>query len=143
MMKGSKLNYLAKELPMAEKNYDNESQYKRIVACTIPNETVHAVYDCKGGGTGFVGITDQRVIFYDQGFLTKKKSIVSIPYNQVVGVAFSDEGGGFLFGQSSELTLITAAGKFTFEFFSTGRVQSAYQYIIGQILNQINPQLKG
>lgn len=52
--------------------YDDESQYRRIVAYLMPGETLYAVYDCKGAGTGFVGITDRRVIFYDQGMLAKK-----------------------------------------------------------------------
>lgn len=55
---------------MTEPYYDNKSQYERIRAYIIPGENLFAVYDCKGDGTGFVGITDQRIIFYDQAFLT-------------------------------------------------------------------------
>lgn len=127
---------------MSSLNYDVKNQYDRIVPLIFSEETLFAVYDCKGGGTGFVGITDQRIIFYDQGILTKKKAIVSIPYNQVVGVAFSDEGS-ILWGQASELTLITSAGKFTFEFKGTDRIQSAYKYIMGQLLSQAHPQMPG
>lgn len=36
---------------------DDESQYRRIVAYLMPGETLCAVYDRKGVGTGFVGIT--------------------------------------------------------------------------------------
>jgi hypothetical protein len=45
--------------------FDNKGQHDRIVAYLIKGENLFAVYDCKGSGTGFVGITDQRVIFYD------------------------------------------------------------------------------
>jgi len=89
---------------------------------------------------GFVGITDRRVIFYDQGFVIKKKSMVSIPYNQIIGVASADEG---LIFQTSEITLITAAGKFTFEFRGSDKAHNAYTYILQQILTQAHPQLSG
>jgi hypothetical protein len=60
--------------------YDNETQYRQIVAYLLPGETLYAVYDCKGIGTGFVGITDRRLIFYDQGIIAKKRMMVSLPY---------------------------------------------------------------
>lgn len=120
--------------------YDNKGQYDRMVPYIIPGETLKAVYDCKGAGTGFVGITDQRLIFYDQGVLTKKKTMVSIPYHQVIGVACADEGVIF---RSAEIILLTAAGKFTFEFRGVDKAQWAYRYVMNQILNQVNPQLAG
>ncbi len=113
---------------------------ERIKAYLIPGESLYAVFDCKGGGTGFVGITDRRVIFYDQGFLIKKKSMVSIPYNQVVGVLSVDEGIVF---QTSEIALITGAGKFSFEFRGGDKAHKAYAYIMSQILSQAHPQLPG
>lgn len=73
---------------MAQPIFDKKDQLERIVKYLIPGEDLYAVFDCKGGGTGFVGITDRRDIFYDQGILFKKKNMVSIPYNQVIGVAF-------------------------------------------------------
>jgi len=120
--------------------FDNKSQLDRIKAYLIPGENLFAVFDCKGGGSGFVGITDRRVIFYDQGILFKKKSMVSIPYNQVVGVASGDEGVIF---QTSEIILITGAGKFSFEFRGGDKAHKAYAYIMGQILGQAHPQLAG
>ncbi len=120
--------------------FDKKDQLARIQAYLIPNENLYAVFDCKGSGTGFVGITDQRVIFYDQGFINKKKSMVSIPYNQVIGIASIDEGIIF---QSSEITLITAAGKFSFEFRGGDKAHRAYAYIMSQLLGQAHPQLAG
>ncbi|MBN2147846.1 MAG: PH domain-containing protein [Anaerolineales bacterium] len=120
--------------------YDNESQYRRIAAYVIQGETLYAVYDCKGSGTGFVGFTDQRVIFYDQATLTKKRSMISIPYNQVIGVASADEGVVF---QTSEITLLTAAGRFNFEFRGADKAHWAYHFIMHQVLNQASPQLRG
>jgi hypothetical protein len=127
---------------MAEERviFDNKSQLDRIQAYIITGEKLIYVFDCKGAGTGFVGITDQRVIFYDQGVFTKHKTMISIPYNQVVGIAAADEG--FIF-KTSEITLITAAGKFSFEFRGSDKAMLAYRFIMNQILNQAHPQLPG
>jgi hypothetical protein len=126
---------------MSQVQYDNKKQYERINAYVIPGETLRAVFDCKGTGTGFVGITDQRVIFYDQGVLLKKKVMISIPYHQMIGVASSDEGGVVF--KTSEITLITAAGRFSFEFRGADKAHWAYKFIMNQILNQPQPQLRG
>jgi hypothetical protein len=120
--------------------FDKLDQLNRIKPYLIEGETLKAVYDCKGAGTGFVGITDQRVIFYDQGILTKKKAMVSIPYHQVIGVASVDEGMVF---KTSEITLMTAAGRFDFDFRGAEKAHWAYSYIMHQILTQAHPQLRG
>jgi hypothetical protein len=120
--------------------FDRQDQLQRIQAYVIPGETLIAVFDCKGSGTGFVGFTDQRLIFYDQAFLTKKKSMVSIPYNNIVGVASTDEGMIFT---TSEITLLTAAGNYTFQFRGSDKAHMAYRYVMKQILSQAHPQLPG
>lgn len=91
--------------------------------------------------TGFVGVTDQRLIFYDQGVLIKKKSMVSIPFNRVIGVASADTGG--LVFKSTELAVLTAAGRFEFEFRGADKAHWTYQFIMTQILGQAHPQLPG
>ena len=125
---------------MANVSYDNRGQLDRVVPYLIQGETLYAVYDCKGGGTGFVGITDQRLIFYDQAFLRSKKAMVSIPYNHVVGVASEDEGVIF---KTSTITLITSAGNFTFEFRGADKAHWVYCFVMNQILNQVTPQYRG
>jgi len=128
--------------PPAQKEpaYDQRAQLLRVVPYVIPGETLMAVYDCKGAGTGFVGITDRRVIFYDQATFTKKKTMISIPYHQVIGVSSADEGMIF---QTSEIILITAAGRFVFEFRGADKAHWVYRYIMNQILTQAHPQLPG
>jgi hypothetical protein len=120
--------------------FDRQDQLQRVQAYVIPGETLIAVFDCKGAGTGFVGFTDQRLIFYDQSFLGNKKSMVSVPYNNIVAVASADEG---MILTTSEITLLTAAGRFTFQFRGSDKAHMAYRYIMKQILNQAHPQLPG
>lgn len=128
---------MAEEIKIA---FDIQNQLDRIKPYLIKGEALYAVYDCKGAGTGFVGITDRRVIFYDQGVVFKKKSMISIPFNQVIGVASADEGVVF---KSSEITLITAAGNFSFVFTGAEKAHWVYNHILNQILNQAVPQLAG
>jgi hypothetical protein len=52
--------------------FDKEDQLNKITANLLQGEVVIAVYDCIGGGTGFVGITDRRVIIQDNSFVGKK-----------------------------------------------------------------------
>jgi hypothetical protein len=120
--------------------YDNEEQYMRVLAYLIPGETLFAVYDCKGAGTGFLGITDQRLLFYDLGTIIKNRNMVSIPYNQITVIAVADEGIVF---QSGQLTVFTASGKFEYQFTSPEKTRWVYQFINSQILGQANPQMKG
>lgn len=120
--------------------YDNEEQYMRVLAYLIPGETLFAVYDCKGAGTGFLGITDQRLLFYDLGTIIKNRNMVSIPYNQITVIAVADEGIVF---QSGQVTVFTASGKFEYQFTSPEKTRWVYQFINSQILGQANPQMKG
>ena len=43
--------------------FDKRNQPERIEASLLIGEEVEAVFDLKGGGTGFLGITSKRVIF--------------------------------------------------------------------------------
>jgi hypothetical protein len=112
--------------------FDKADQYERIKAYLLNNEILYAVYDCKGAGTGFVGVTDRRIVFYDQGvFMNKSKKMISIPYSKMVGVASADEGVLF---KSSEITLLTSAGHFQFEFRGADKAHWIYKFILGKIL---------
>ena len=64
------------------------------------------------------------------GYL-KKKNMVSVPYDRVTCVASADEGIMF---KTSEITLITAAGRFAFQFRGADKAHWAYEFIMSQIL---------
>jgi len=51
---------------MTEPYTDNKKQLERIQKHLLKSETLYAVLDLKGIGSGFIGVTDKRVIFYDQ-----------------------------------------------------------------------------
>ena len=113
-------------------DFDNKSQMERIQGGLIDDEQLYAVYDMKGGGTGFVGLTNLRLILQDEGIIRKRKSLVSIPYRHIAMVASADEGG--LMRKTSHLTIITSSGKeFDMEFRSSDKAERAYAYIIGHL----------
>jgi len=75
---------------------DKKDQLEKIEGVCLPNEMIRAVFDMKGGGTGFIGLTDRRIIYYDKAFLKKKKAMVSIPYRCIACVASEDNSGFFI-----------------------------------------------
>ena len=42
---------------------DKKDQLEKIEGVCLPNETIRAVFDLKGGGSGFIGLTDKRSIY--------------------------------------------------------------------------------
>ena len=112
--------------------YDNKSQMERIAQLVIPGETLYAVLDEKGRGTGFVGITDRRLIFMDQGVVRKNKTLVSLPFSRITVVA-SEDAGSLLFG-SSKLVVVAGSQSWDFEFRSNEKAHRAYQLIMANLL---------
>lgn len=117
---------------MAEIEYDNKSQMERIAALVLPGEILYAVFDEKGRGTGFVGITDRRLIFMDQGYIRKKKTLVSLPYSKITAIA-SEDSGGLVFGASA-LIIIAGSKEWDFEFRSNEKAHRAYHLIMSNLL---------
>src|SRR3990172_5318314 len=114
-------------------SYDREDQYKQVAPMILPDETLFAVFDCKGAGTGFIGITNKRLLFYDKAFLRKRKALVSIPYRMVNAVASVDQGRG-VFGTTSELVVKSGNEEYEFEFRGGDKAQQAYELIMREML---------
>jgi hypothetical protein len=113
--------------------FDQKSQYEQVLPFILAREKLFAVYDCKGAGTGFIAVTNKRLLFYDKAFLRKKKALVSIPYGNVTSVASVDQGRGLL-GSSSELVVKAGSDEFEFEFRGGDKAQRAYQHIMRELL---------
>lgn len=71
----------------AKITFDKQEQLDYVKQGLMPKETLHAVYDAIGVGTGFIGLTDQRVIIQDNSFIGKRVAITSIPYGNVTSVS--------------------------------------------------------
>ena len=113
--------------------FDKTEQLDQISPWILENETLHAVFDCKGAGTGFVAITNKRLMFYDKAFMKKRKALTSVPFNTITSVSSVDEGRG-LFGTTSELVVKTGPEEFEFEFRGGEKAQDAYKLIMTELL---------
>jgi len=114
--------------------FDKQDQLDKVWDWILPGETLYAVYDCKGAGTGFIGITDRRIIFYDKRFIGKKKAMVSVPHSQIAAVSSEDKsnlltGRGF-FSSSTIGIHTTGNAYYEFEFRGADKAHEAYQFIM-------------
>ncbi|WP_245674748.1 PH domain-containing protein [Herbidospora cretacea] len=67
--------------------HDRPEQLQQIQSGLMQGEQIIAVYDAVGVGTGFLGLTDRRVIVQDKSFVGKKLAITSIPYSKITSVS--------------------------------------------------------
>lgn len=115
--------------------FDKQDQVDQVRPWLVPGEELRAVLDCKGAGTGFVAITDCRVLYYDRAFMRKRKALVSVPYSRIATVSSVDEGG--LFRATSMLTVRPMGGEdVEFEFRGTDKAHLAYTIIMQHLLAQ-------
>lgn len=122
---------------MAEAIYDRHDQLQKVAEACLPGEAIEAVFDMKGGGTGFVGITSKRVIVYDKEFLRKNKAVVSIPYSRITSIATDDESGLFTgrgFFGSSKVTITFSGGSYEFEFRGADKAHVAHNLILSHMV---------
>jgi hypothetical protein len=117
--------------------FDKREQLQKIEAALLPDEQVWAVFDMKGGGTGFVGITSRRVLVYDKAFMRKMKAVVSIPYSRIHTVAAEDDGNALTgrgFFSSSKVILTTGHGEIELEFRGADKAHYAHNLILSQMI---------
>ena len=117
--------------------FDKKEQFTKIEESSLPGERIFAVFDMKGGGTGFLGITDKRLIIYDKAFGRKMKAVVSVPLSKVSSVATEDESGlltGRGFFGSSKLMIQVGSEDYEFEFRGADKAHMAHDLILRLIL---------
>jgi hypothetical protein len=97
--------------------FDQQGQLDKITEGLMPGEQVFAVYDAIGAGTGFIGVTDKRVIIQDNSYVGKKIALVSIPFSRIssVGVLSNKSMFGSFFS-SSQVAVNTASKAYEVEF---------------------------
>jgi hypothetical protein len=122
---------------MAGPYFDKKEQFDKIRAGLLAGERIDGVFDMKGGGTGFIGITSMRVIVYDKAFARKMKALVSIPYSRIQSVAAEDDSGlltGRGFFVSSKVVMTTSHGELEFEFRGAEKAHYAYNLILHHMM---------
>ncbi|MDQ3601884.1 MAG: hypothetical protein M3408_11710, partial [Actinomycetota bacterium] len=66
--------------------FDEQDQLDKMEVGLLEGETVIAVYD--GGDTGFIGLTDRRVVVQDNTFDGGRSALTSLPYRRIDAVSF-------------------------------------------------------
>ena len=118
---------------MPDPVFDKKEQLATIQGLLLDGESVDAVFDCKGAGTGFIGITSKRVIYFDKAFMSNKKVISSLPYSRIASIATEGETG--FFGGTSKLFLTTLGGShIEFDFRGADKAKLAHTMVLTHLL---------
>lgn len=111
--------------------HDKADQLNKIQAGLIAGEQIHAVYDCTGAGTGFVGLTNMRLILQDNSFIGGKSAVTSIPIRNISAISFVSDKS--MFGKfASSATLAIQVGSIVKE--ATFRGEDKARHIHDTIL---------
>ena len=111
--------------------HDKPDQLDRIQSALLSGETVIAVYDAIGTGTGFIGLTDKRVILQDNSFVGKKVALTSVPYGRINAVSFvSDKSFMGKFASSSTISVSAGGRDYEVQFRGDDKAKHAHDVIL-------------
>ncbi len=68
--------------------HDRADQLQRVELGLFRGEEIYALYDCTGAGTGFVGVTNLRVVLRDDPFVEGRSAVTSLPIRSIDAVSF-------------------------------------------------------
>jgi hypothetical protein len=115
--------------------HDRGDQLRFIQNALLEGEQLHGVFDCKGAETGFVGLTDRRVILEDRSYVGNKIALTSIPYSRIASVAILTNQSIFGdFFSSGELLITTVGGTHhTAEFRGVDKTKFTHDFILWRL----------
>ncbi|MGW4246584.1 PH domain-containing protein [Nocardia sp. NPDC004722] len=114
---------------------DRRDQYDKIQQGLLPGEQILAVYDAIGVGTGFLGLTDRRVIIQDNSFVGKKIAITSIPYARITSVSIlTNKSFAGQFFSSGHIAISTGHHTYEVEFRGDEKTRHVHDVILHYIL---------
>jgi hypothetical protein len=121
---------------MTQPAFDKQDQLEKIQSSLLQGERIIAVYDAIGAGTGFIGITDTRVIFQDNSFVGKKVALTSVPYNKVNTVSFvSNKSMLGKFASTGSIALQVGGTVHEIDFRGDEKAKHAHDVILWHMLN--------
>ncbi len=112
--------------------FDKQDQVDKIQAGLLSGESIIAVYDGKGAATGFIGLTNRRVVLQDNSFVGKRAALTSVPYSKINAVSFvSDRSMLGKFSSSSSIALSVGGSTYEIEFRGEEKAKHAHDVILG------------
>lgn len=111
--------------------FDSKSQLQQIESGLLEGEQIIAVYDAIGAGTGFLGLTNRRVIIQDKSFVGKRVAITSIPYSKVSSVSVvSNKSWAGQFFSSGTIAITVGQHNYEVEFRGSEKTQHVHNVIL-------------
>lgn len=121
---------MASEIP-----HDRSEQLKLVQEGLLPGENVIAVYDAKGQGTGFIGLTDRRIVLQDNSLVGGKITLLSVPYKRIYSVGYvTDKSVLGQFNTPSTLAIQVGSHTHEVEFRGDEKAQHAHDVILHYLL---------
>ncbi len=115
-----------------EAQYDKREQYDQVVSGLLEGERLLAVYDCKGLGAGFVGVTTLRVVYQDKSAIGGRASAVSVPFSRVTSVAFAMDKN-LLTRDTSTVRVTHSGGAIGAEFYGHDKARYVHDTVLWHI----------
>ena len=114
--------------------FDKPDQFEKIRSGLLQGETIFVVYDAIGVGTGFIGLTDRRVVIQDNSFVGKKMALTSIPYSRINAVSFvSDKSVFGKFASTSEIAFSAGGKTYEVSFRGDGKAKHVHDLVLSRI----------
>lgn len=111
--------------------HDRVDQLEQVRAGLLQGEELIAVYDARGAGTGFLGLTSHRVVLQDKSFVGGKTAITSLPYSRITSVSMiSNKSVLGSFFASGALALSAGPTTWQVEFRGADKSRHAHDVIL-------------
>jgi hypothetical protein len=116
---------------MTDVRFDRREQLHQIESGLLEGERIIAVYDAIGAGTGFLGLTNRRVIIQDKSFVGKRYAITSIPYSKITSVSVvSNKSWGGSFFSTGSIAIGVGAHSYEVEFRGSDKSHHVHNVIL-------------
>lgn len=114
--------------------FDRQDQFEQIKSGLLDGEQIIAVYDAIGTGTGFLGLTDRRVIIQDKSFVGKKIALTSIPYSKITSVSvLSNKSWAGSFFSTASIAISVGPEVHQVDFRGTDKAHHSHNVILQHI----------
>jgi hypothetical protein len=115
--------------------HDKREQLDQIASGLMQGERILAVFDAIGTGTGFLGLTDRRVILQDKSFVGKKVAITSIPYGRITSVSMlSNKSWAGSFFSTGSIAIHVGAQTYEVDFRGHDKSRYVHEIILQRIV---------
>ncbi|MGH8866760.1 MAG: PH domain-containing protein [Actinomycetes bacterium] len=119
---------------MSEIPYDKKDQLDQVASGLLDGESILAVYDAVGAGTGFIGLTDRRVIIQDKAFVGKKVAITSVPFSRIIAVSVvSNKSWAGQFFSTGTIAIAVSGHTYEVEFRGHEKAHHVHNLILGHM----------